>query len=366
MSFNRGSVIWQQRIVRAGVGILVLAAAAFASYKLSHVPRPVDLAAVGKFSPASIKLGEQELIIEEPVVNRDEGLLFSYDSGPNATAQVEFDRASLDDQTRESLDRLNFKLPAGWAPISYRTAEAERFSTVYEPCSTRIELRVASADPAEIRISQLHELRSERRRDLQLTASGAGLVANLETASNADSSAPGCQKLLKVDNVSHPTSLPVRVRVAENSRIDLSFLALATDSTSWVDAQGSVALDLGGPPKLSPTDAPPFQARAVSIRSFTHDRSTTAAPVLSAWSEPGDPLLIISGLRVFSDQLQISVSGKALVEVDGVVQTTNFLNPFEENSIISALLLAANAALLAWVARLVFKSPQTPSPPEDT
>lgn len=358
MSFNRLRVFWQQRLVRAGVGILVLAAAALASYKLTHVPQPVDLAASGKFSPASVKLAEQVLIIEGPLVNREEGLLFSYDSGTNGTAQVEFDRASLSDQNLESFARLNFKLPAGWAPISYRTAEAESSATVYEPCSTRIELRVAAADPAEIRIFQLYESGAERRRDLQITASGAGLVASLETASNGDSSAPGCQKLLKVDDVSHPTSLPVTVRVAENSRIDLSFLALAMDSASWADAQGSVALDLGGPPKLSPTDAPPFQARAVSIRALTHDPATTAAPVLSARSEAGGPLLSISGLKVFSDQLQISVAGKGSLEIDGVAQTTDFLKFIKDNQPLALVLGAAYAALLAWVARLVFKAPR--------
>ena len=74
MSFSLLTTLWRRRLVRAGVGLLVLAAAAFALYKLAHVPQPVDLAATGKFSPASIKLSEQELIIEAPLVNQDEAV----------------------------------------------------------------------------------------------------------------------------------------------------------------------------------------------------------------------------------------------------------------------------------------------------
>lgn len=366
MSFNPLLAFRQQRLLRAGVGLLVLAAAAFALYKLAHVQRPVYLATAGKFSPATIKLGEQELIIEGPVVDREEGLLFSCDSGPRGIVQLNFDRARLDQQTIELFESLNVKLPATFAPIDYRAAEAKSSSAGHEPCRTRIELRVVSSAPAEIRISQLSDPGFNRRRQLQITAIGAELNADMLTQSpGEDSFAPGCQKILKVDNVSHSTSLEVTALVAEDSTVHFTFLPLVADSTPWGDEQGSLPLDLGGGPRLNPTDAPPFQARAVSIRSFASGASTNAPPLLSARSEAGGPLLTISSLKIFSDQLQVSVTGKGSLAIDGLAQTANLLKLFQENLTISGLLIAANGALLAWVARLVFQAPPASRPRKD-
>jgi hypothetical protein len=84
--------------------------------------------------------------------------------------------------------------------------------------------------------------------------------------------------------------------------------------------------------------------------------------VLSARSEADGPLLTVSNLKVFSDHLEVSIAGKGNVQIDGVEQTTDFLKLMQENPIVSGLLIAANAALLAWVARLVFKAPPTPRP----
>jgi hypothetical protein len=365
MSFNFLFELWQRRTVRAGVALLVLAAATFAQYKLAHVPRTTDLAAEGKFAPATIKLGEQQLIIEGPVVNAEQGLLFSYESGTNAIVQVGFDRARLDEQTVELFEELEIKLPATWASIDYR-AEQNNIPRPGKPCSTGIELRASAKTPAEIRISQFGELGRNSHRHVQIIASDAELIANLGTEVQGESDlAPGCQKTLTVDKLSHSTSLDLTAHVAENSEVRLTFLPLGADSKPWGDEQGSVELLLGGSPKLKSVDAPPFQARAVSIRSLDTGAPTKAATVLSARSEAGGPLLSISGLKVFSDKLEVNVAGKGMVEINGVAQTTNLLQTFEENPITSALLLAANAALLAWVARLVFKSPQASSETKD-
>lgn len=361
MSFKRVRALWQRRIVRALVGILVLASAALGAYKLSHVPRPVDLAAAGKFTPSRIKVGEQELIIEGPVVNREEGLLVSYGTGKKGIVQVGFDRARLSENALDVFNLLEVRLPGTYGPIDYRAAQIRSSSADHEPCSTRVELRVASQEPAEISILQLSESGLDGHRELVITARGAEIFARMQTDTADDSSAPGCQKILTVDSVTHATSLPLTVHVAENSSIRLHFFPLKADSTPWDDAQGSLALDLGGPPKLSPSDPPPFQARAVSIKSLGNGSSTNGTPVLSARSEPQGPLLTISGLKVFSDQIQVNVAGKGWLEIDGVAQTTDLMEFLQENIIISGLLVAANVALLGWVARLVFKTPRARS-----
>ena len=194
-----------------------------------------------------------------------------------------------------------------------------------------------------------------------MTSSDAEFSADLLTEPSDSYLAPGCQKLLKVDDVSHSTSIDLTARVAANSTVHFTVYPLTADSTPWGDAQGSIAVDLGGAPRLTATDAPPFQARAISIRRLGSGTATQAPAVLSARSEAGGPLLTVSNLKIFSDHLEVSIAGKGNVEIDGVEQTTDFMKLMFENMIISGLLIAANAALLAWVARLVFKAPPTPT-----
>jgi hypothetical protein len=314
MSFNLLTTLWQRRMVRAGLGLVV--------------------------------------------VNQDERLVFSCDSGQNGSVEVHFDRARLDKRSIEAFAGVGVRLPAAWGPISYLADRSRNSAAGDEPCSTRIELRIDSKVPGEIRISQLSDPGLNRRRHLQIMLSDVEVVANMLTQLPGDSDlAPGCRKLLKVDNVSHSTSVDVTARVAENSAVHFTVYPLTADSTPWGNAQGSFTFDLGGGPKLNATDLPPFQARAVIIRSLGSGVAPNAPPVLRARSEAGGPLLTVSNPRVFSDHFEVNVAGKGNVELDGVEQTTNFLKFLQENLITSALLLAANAALLAWVARLVFKAP---------
>src|SRR2546426_3510473 len=99
MAFKILMAFKRQRLARAGLGLLVLAAFAFAQYKLANIAHPLNLETTGKFSPATIRLGREELVIEGPVVNPSEGMLLSHNGRPNETVDARFDRARLDEQT---------------------------------------------------------------------------------------------------------------------------------------------------------------------------------------------------------------------------------------------------------------------------
>src|SRR2546423_709924 len=75
---------WHRRLVRVLVGVLVFSVALGAQYYLTDVPVPADLAETGKFTPAALRLGQEELIIEGPEVNSAEGVLFSHPGGAAA------------------------------------------------------------------------------------------------------------------------------------------------------------------------------------------------------------------------------------------------------------------------------------------
>lgn len=363
MPFKTLMAFRRQRLARAGLGLLVLAAAAFAQYKLANVARPVNLEATGKFSPATIRLGREELVIEGPVVNSSEGMLLSHDGRPNETVDARFDRARLDEQTIRIFESVGSKPPSAPGKIDYRPDEPKIPFTSDEPCRTRVELR-ASQMPAEIHIFQLGDPGLKHYRHLQIRTRGAELVSNLVTMSPDDSDlGPGCQYLLRVGDWSEPvTKVGLTSIMAEGSDLRLYFRPLKPDSSPWADAGGVLRLDLGGLQKLNPNDPPPFQARAVSIRSLGGTNSSSVAPALiSARSTDDGPLLSLNDLRIDSDQVQLGIAGKGWVTINGEPETVNFLKRVQENPILLALLAALDTALLAWVARIIFKTPSTGS-----
>jgi hypothetical protein len=359
MPFNTLMAFGRRRLARIGLGLLVLAVAAFAQYRLANVPRPVNLETTGKFSPATIRLGREELVIDGPVVNSSVGMLLSHDGRPNETVDARFDRARLDEQTIRLFESVGAKPPSAPGKIDYRPDEPKIPVTSDEPCHTRVELR-ASQMPSEIHIFQLGEPGFNHYRHLEIGTRGAELVSNLDTASPHDADlGPGCQYLLRVGDWSEPvTKVGLTSIMAEGSDLRLYFRALKPDSTPWADTGGVLRLDLGGAQKLNPNDPPPFQARAISIRALGQSNSSSAPPALiSARSTDDGPLISINDLTVASDQLQLSISGNGWVTINGEPDTVNFLKRVQENPILLALLAALDTALLAWVTRLILKTP---------
>ncbi|HEV3469063.1 MAG TPA: hypothetical protein VG148_07060 [Pyrinomonadaceae bacterium] len=110
------------RAVRVAAGACVLAAAALAQYYLANVPTPVDVDVTNKFSPAVVRLGQEELVIEEPVSSSAEVLL-AHEGRENEAVEVRFDSARLDEQTREDLLSPKFDPPRTPEKIDYTTAE---------------------------------------------------------------------------------------------------------------------------------------------------------------------------------------------------------------------------------------------------
>ena len=351
----------RQRIARAAAGLLVLAGAAFAQYKLANVPEPVEVETIKELSPATVRLGQEELIIEGPVVDAEQGMLFSHNGRPNETVDVRFDRARLGKETLESFQRLRASPPSTAAAINYRPMKSKS-ADGHEPCRTRIDLFSFSKMPEEIHLFQYGDPGQNYHRHIEMTAKGAELVSGILTASPDESAlAPGCQYSLDVGEWSEPIGrVQVTIVMNDNSTVRLYFRPRTPGTNPWAETKGVLPLDLGAQ-KLKSTDAQPFQAHGVRIKPLGGGDS--ASDLVSATSLNDGPLLNIRGLMIGSDELQLSVSGKGWVATGGKIKTVNLFSLIEQNKIISAILGAANAALLAWVGRLVFKNPSTPLQP---
>jgi hypothetical protein len=362
MPFTPLTAFKRQRLARAVVGIIVLAGAALAQYELAHVAGAVDVATIKELSPATTGEGE-ELIIESPMINAAEGTLFSHSGKTNEIVDAIFDQARLDAATVAMFESYGFGLkpPATPARIYYQAQESPPSTDA--PCHTQVDLRTSSQMPAEIRFSQFDDPGSKRDRYLQMTVKGAELTANLLTDSESDSDrGPGCQKLLKVGDWKQPlASGSLTIVVGQDAPVRFYFRPRTADENLWAQTQGSLPLTLGAR-KQDSTD-PPFQARAVSISSRGRDGSTSVRA--SARSADDGLPLNINGLSIASDQIQVSIAGKGFVKVNGKPATINFLKPIQENPVLLAILVAVNGALLAWVARQVFKTPHTPRGSKD-
>ena len=362
MPFNRLIALTRQRLARAVVGILVLAGVAFAQYKLAHVPRAVDVATINELSPALIKDGE-EFVIEAPTINAAEGMLFSHDGKTNEIVDVSFDQARLDAATVATFESYGFGLkpPATPARIYYQAQESP--PSTEQPCHTQVELRTTSQMPAEIRLSQFDPPGSKLDRYLQVKFKGAELTTNVITDSADDSDrGPGCQKLLRVGDWKQSfASGSATIVAAQDSPVRFYFRPRTADENLWAETQGFLPLALGA--RKENSTQPVFQAREVSINLVGSDGSSVAR--VSARSADGGPLLTINGLSLGPDQMRISIAGKGFVKVNGKPATVNLLKPIQDNPILLALLVATNGALLAWVARLVFKTPQNSASPKD-
>lgn len=149
--------------------------------------------------------------------------------------------------------------------------------------------------------------------------------------------------------------------VAQDSSFRCSFRPRIADDNLWAQTQGLLPLALGA--RQQDSNDPTFQARAVSINSRGRDGSTIAR--VSARSADDGPPLSVTGLNIAPDQIQVSIAGKGFVRVNGKPVTVSLLKPIQDNPVLLALLVATNGALLAWVARLVFKRPQSPRSSKD-
>src|ERR1044071_5509676 len=350
---------WQLFPVRLMAGLLVLTGAIIPQLYLLFRPEPVNLKDTGKFSPAELMLGREELMIDGPVTNSDEGLLLSHIGQPNEIVDFSFDRARLDGDTLLQLSDSN--PPTNPTRIDYLTTKSARAPTEGESCQTGIDVKLADArkPPATLHFYQTDAPGGDIYRRLDMKAMGGELIFSINTYGD-DVSAPGCRKKLAIgSDFSSPTegSYPLAIVAEADSVSHFSFNPATAENTLW-DKPDSFfqPFDLGRE-QNSPNAPAPLRARAVEIRTLGGDKSPGPTSLLSARSLEGGELLTIESLKVGSDRIQINVSGRGLVKENGK-DYVNLVDRMKRHLLIAALLAVANVAILVWFMRLLFSQRQ--------
>ncbi|HEX8069532.1 MAG TPA: hypothetical protein VF546_06250 [Pyrinomonadaceae bacterium] len=357
--------LWQRRLVRVLAGLSVFAAALGVQYYLTSIPVPAELAETGRFTPAVLPRGQQELIIEGPEVNSPDGTLLAHAGAPQTSVDVRFERARVDEQTAQLLTALGDTLPDAPGPVAY----VPRASGDGAPCRTLVTVGWADPQrpPATIRLFQLEAPGLDRYRDFEMQAEGGDLAVQLLPKAETETAtvARGCQNLLTIGALEEPIEgeAGLTIVAAAGSAFRWHFRPRKQGSVPWGDAAGVYEPFTLGAAQTQRADRPPLSARAVRVRAL--DAPPDAPDILNARSADGRASLNLADLKLGSDQLQLNITGNAWVKIDGADRTVNVFERVERYPLTSALLAAANSALLAWIAHALFahrKPDPTPEP----
>jgi TIR domain len=386
--------LWRRRSVRITVAALALAAALFAQYRVAYRPRPVSLASTELFSPVVARRGLEELVIEGPLTNSDEGLLFSHQGRPDEFVDLFFERARLGEDTLALLAALAADPPRDAAALDLQTLEPKQSREAEEgpassaaslsrtrdaggeTCRTSVDVRAAPgpSPPAALHLYQLDRAVSERVRQFNLKAEGGELHVSVLTATPYKAEGGG-------PHVSNPTATPDdRSHESLGCRKRLSIGEAFEDFFNGTfivhavaEAGGSLRLSFnaatpGGPPPgrtrnlfrpfelgggtPKPDGPAPLRAAAVYLRPLGGEPSTRQFRTLGARAAGRSPLNI-DGLEVGPEQIQLNVSGWALVK-NGAVDYVNLTDRFKRQPYVAALFIIFDLALLTWLLMLIF------------
>jgi hypothetical protein len=339
--------LWKSRLLRAAVALLVIGGAVLFQYRLANRPIPVQVGEAGGITLPPIRAGEQ-LVIEQPDIRSNP--FFLHTGNPTEILDVELERATISQETQQdyNLD-LRSRLVAG--RLSYETQPPQASKT---PCSTDVEVQSTDGKtPTEMSFSQSQPPGNETYRALDLRLNRDVVLTVLTNPadspageeSDAEDDGPGCVKRLQGDQLREKEkqkdlagAVAVKTNVVANSKISLRFYPAEARAPIWNGRDGYL--------KPFQNASPILKAARVSLRT------SNDSVLFEITAEPNE-FVRINALNIGSDKLEADVSGKGFVKRGGELITLNLFARIQQQPFYAGLLAMANAALLAWLARLV-------------
>lgn len=339
--------LWKSRLLRAGVALLVIAGAVLFQYKLANRPIPVQVGDAGGITLPSIRPGEQ-LVIERPDIRSKP--LFLHTGNTVEILDVELERATISQETQQDYN-LDLRSSQVAGRLSYETQPPQASKI---PCSTDVEVRATDGKaPTVMSFSQSQPPGNETYRALDMRINRDVVLAVLtkpadspdDEESDAEDGGPGCVKRLQGDQLREREkqkdlagAVAVRTNVVANSKISLRFYPTDARAPIWNGRDGYL--------KPFQNASPILKAARVSVKSAND------SVLFEITAEPNE-FVRINALNIGSDKLEADVSGKGFVKRDGELITLNLFARIQQQPLYAALLAMGNAALLAWLARLV-------------
>lgn len=376
---------WRKRWVRILVAVPVLVAAIFVEYRLANIPLPVEVEKT--ISPIKASLIKREvLIVENPfreIVSQGRDLqselLPRNDTTKGISIAAHFDSARLSDGNMDRLLRESKRDPAkkpptqGLQQVDYTTDEPAEDSQAHsgaasgasaQPCSAAIALTLAddTRPPKEIQFLQPSDA-TFGERTLEIKVIGGDLIVQLSVV---DTMQPvtldptrkplgaGCSKTVSVGaawerSFTGPTQLEVVVPAEQSFQVWFSPLP---KQNPWPRVG-----DFHEPFNL--ITVPPVSASG--LQKTIQGSSPPTFPTLKASRVTGEQPLLLRHLRIGAEELQLDISGQAMVQENGKDIVTFDLWKWMKLYPLPAILLSGlQLSLVNWV-RLSFK--KTPNGP---
>lgn len=351
--------LWRDSLLfRRIIALSVFALATLLVFLGSNIPRSVPLPDNEINAKTVARIGEEELIIQQPDIAQGDVAL-SYVGNKNEVAEIWLDNATLDDTSA----RLLFAGAPAPKPgkISYTAGEAQSRNQSSkkseDTCHTTIEIRRAK-DTASLQTIKLYQTDTtagaQQFRQVVIDAPGATLELEVHTDSPdaATINMASCHRLLNVggSQINLPP-LPVHLLVRDGN-IDLRFNPADPGQSIWTGPQRTFeAVSLGGGS---------LRANGLQVVSIPVEKT----PKLDIHTHKANSSITLSQLKLGSDQIKLDVgrdtevadayaNGKPIVVYDliGFVQ---------KNPILSFAFAAVLVpALWKWVQKTCF--PESPS-----
>jgi hypothetical protein len=331
---------WSRRILACAIFVAV----AGAEFALVNIPQPLQL----ERETITASKDRSELIIR--LAEGGDGQLLSFDGKKDVVVDVDFERAVVDPATSFLIRAAGYAAPAGEHWAAYRTESTSRV-VPSRVCQSFVDVKRADTGrPAEMHLYQDGPAGEDRFRRICIRVTGSGSVVRMKTEYNPDGRAddPGCNKQLVVDDWTLAVSnVPVTMVVPEGRSFCVT-LQPATEAAAFVSAPDAMFNRL----RLSET---------ISVSDVRVTRTQPARnqipPVVQV--QPDDETILTArSLAIGSDKLEVTLEAdRAWVWRDGKQSTYSVLERMQKYPVISVLIGALNAAILAAIRRLFLSNP---------
>jgi hypothetical protein len=369
---------WKRRWVRVSFSVLVLAVVICVQYSVSRLPQSQDVEEAG-YSPAISRASQQEIVIREPLLSADNNVLLSFHGKNHQTVEFHAVKARLAPDTLSFLEAVlknrHSALPSGLNGIDYliendpdmeaNRAHADQSNrrsieqgTETASCLTIIEVRTIDQKlPSEIRFYQ-PEKGNRAFQALEILAIGAELEVQIRQSQpdtekpEGDPRAAGCKRKLIIGNdwaIPNTGELDLSFIVPANTAFRFDFHALAPTASLQSGSELFEPFVLG---------EATLKGRTLSVRSHEANEPPSLKPPQAHFFVQGagnQGILSLNGLRESDEELQLSLSGVGLVEINGeAAKTSSLFETANQYPIIATICALANVTLAGWILRNIF------------
>jgi hypothetical protein len=260
-------------------------------------------------------------------------------------ANAFFDNAQLSDETLKTLHQLLVSAPSSPGVITHVTSGAGA------ACTTSFQVEPDSSNLKTVEFSQGDSDISNSYRGVAVRFIGTDAIVTLTPQDALARGRSSCKFVLSIGDWTQPTPgfIPIKIRVPAGAPFRFRWQKLDEPSSAWRTEGPALSLLEFGSSKSNE-----FSTQAIAIKPLNPETGAPHYPAkLEARGSKQSPLTV-QFFGINQNQLEIKASGRGRTLINGATVHVDLLQKLNEYPIPSALLAAANLALIGWVKQTFF------------